>query len=115
MSEWLPIESAPKDGREVDLWACSAADARKGHKRLCGYVWDTTYKCWRTKTDLHFINKPHESYRITHWVEATSPADVAPALRLNERYMRIVSRAVARGLHRQIMHRPMPAAKAPAP
>jgi len=94
MSEWLPIESAPKDGTEVDLWVRSEIDPRRGHHRICGYVWDSAYKCWRKKTDLHYINKPVGV--VTHWMRTPSyPTDLAHVEKLTARFDRIVSRAVA--------------------
>ena len=41
MGEWRTIDSAPKDGSEIDFWAHSLTDRRHGHARLCGYVWDS--------------------------------------------------------------------------
>jgi len=86
MGEWRTIDSAPKDGSEIDFWAHSLTDRRHGHARLCGYVWDSTYQCFRTKTDLHFINKP-EHVKLTHWMPAAQqPAEFADVAALWARY-----------------------------
>lgn len=81
MSEWQPIETAPKDGTKVDLW-CERTHCHGGidHVRKCDASWGeisdqisgVIYECWRGIGETYSKNRP------THWMliptapEATS-------------------------------------------
>ena len=49
--EWLPIESAPKDGQIVDLWSPAFG-------RVTDQWWDAEDACWSGLDDGEF----------THWM-----------------------------------------------
>jgi len=59
MMEWLPIESAPKDGTIIDLFIKS--DSYSG--RSIDYYWQAKRKIWRNVRgpDVHPRN-------VTHWM-----------------------------------------------
>lgn len=71
MTSWLPIDSAPKDGTEVLVWACmtiyakklSASDADKS----CIWVarWDAG--CWLSVDDCRLSP--------THWMPLPPPPE----------------------------------------
>lgn len=90
--EWKPIETAPKDGTEIDLWvrefsvggagALSAKDvgrypsARWGKQRE---IYTDPYECregaegWLHKDGLHWLLIENGGYRATHWMPLPEP------------------------------------------
>lgn len=56
MSGWKPIETAPKDGTEIDVWR----DLNK--ERLTNAYWNDGKWCWR-----HY-RYDEEDDKITHWM-----------------------------------------------
>ena len=83
------MDTAPRDGSEVDLWAWNkklyGTDARVrgglGKRinrrtmgwRLTGYHFCQTHKCWRRTEDYHYVNKPNDEYfDIAFWMPAPS-------------------------------------------
>lgn len=63
--EWLPIESAPKDGRDILLY-------RPGWmSSMCVGYWNLTYKIWRAVEGPQFIN-------VTHWTPLPPPPTSDP-------------------------------------
>lgn len=58
MSEWKPIETAPKDGTPVDLW----------HETY-GRITDT----WWDEDDGFWVTGAGDQGLITHWAPLTAP------------------------------------------
>lgn len=56
MTDWIPIESAPKDGTIIDLFVPI-------YGRIINEWWDTHHQCWSCED----IGEP------THWMK--SPGD----------------------------------------
>ena len=69
MSEWRPIETAPKDGTRIDLWI-SGDDYENGGWRWTDAYW--TYDGWsddfNSITDLGQLLSD-----VTHWMPLTAP------------------------------------------
>jgi hypothetical protein len=63
---WQPIETAPKDGFEIDLWCLNVADG--GEARFAEMFWNESGKWedWRS-----YILEP--KYKPTHWMSAPEP------------------------------------------
>jgi hypothetical protein len=72
MSEWQPIETAPKDGRPVFLWADGSA--------VEVWAWNEKNSRWETSDDGVFWREGAE-YGPTHWLPYPEP----PALNLAHR------------------------------
>jgi hypothetical protein len=60
MSEWQPIETAPKDGTPVDLW--TAEDGR-----FADACWNSTRRRWETQWERLANSVP------THWMPLPPP------------------------------------------
>ena len=61
--EWQPIETAPKDGRRVDLWLSSPDGVEQWRETNCW--WSDVYKLWfnlRGRWDC-----------ATHWMPLPEP------------------------------------------
>ena len=67
---WLPIETAPKDGRVIDLWIFWPEHGNES--RSPDAAWDLGAKCWRFADgwfDKSFAFKPI----VTHWMPIPPP------------------------------------------
>lgn len=65
MSEWLPIESAPKDGTQI--LGLRGNDAR-------AVFWGEYYVgCWMTGRTLPTMNGEPETFNPTHWQPLPPP------------------------------------------
>lgn len=104
--DWQPIETAPKDGTEVDLWVRSSDDPRRGNQRMTGYIWCGTHKCWRKAEDTHFVNRIADIYEITEFCLVMPPDSAVRALKLMARYSRITGRAYGHHLARSLSRFP---------
>jgi hypothetical protein len=70
---WRPIETAPRDGTEIDLWGYWPENDR--WKRTADAWWDSAENCWRLDQYRHegmYVHRP----RFTHW----QPLPVPPVL-----------------------------------
>ena len=71
MSEWQPIETAPKYGTIIDLWAESHLKT-KG-RRFPDCSWDSYTERWR---DLPY---DYKEWKPTHWMARPDPPSALPA------------------------------------
>lgn len=71
MSEWLPIESAPKDGTEIDVWRTEPP--HPGGMRFINVSWrDGSWK-WYYDRDQEFIDLHDGDWVVTHWMPSPPP------------------------------------------
>lgn len=68
MSEWQPIETAPKDGTHVDLWACSGGDPRFGDRYT-----DAAFIRGKWRYSSGADGWLEVSYMPTHWMPLPNP------------------------------------------
>lgn len=62
-AQWQPIETAPKDGTVVDLWAAG--------ERLTGFAWRNTGVIGWTRTEGYpAITRVLRGNKCTHWMPA---------------------------------------------
>lgn len=85
--KWYPIETAPKDGTEVDLWLVDTSESKHQSYRLPNCFWgEATFQFkqpglrWVTYGNLHgdFAIEPvEESGTIvaTHWMPLPPPPE----------------------------------------
>lgn len=71
---WQPIETAPKDGTEVDLWCVDRGDpgGRKARRPNCAWGlmqnWiGAEFKGWRG------VGQQHRQWEPTHWMPIPAP------------------------------------------
>jgi hypothetical protein len=67
MSEWQPIETAPKDGSVILAWRKHATIPM-----IVGF--DPSYGEWE---DVYNYNGVHV-YHITHWMPLPEPPEISP-------------------------------------
>ncbi len=76
--EWQPIETAPKDGTEVDLW-CEPFDAMEvGNAcRMTNCMFsEHSDDVWKAYVALHGWCSIEKFWRPTHWMPVPTPPDV---------------------------------------
>jgi hypothetical protein len=64
MGQWRPIESAPKDGSEVDVWCASEAEGDDGGYRIANAWWCRVDARWRYYGD----ERTAWAHQPTHWM-----------------------------------------------
>lgn len=67
-SGWQPIETAPKDGTEIDLWVGFGGGS--DGIRYPGYEWSERWNCWRSTVEDHFFDT---EVQPTHWMPVMPP------------------------------------------
>lgn len=81
MTGWQPIESAPKDGTVVDLWAkrWRAQTDDFEFARFTGLLWDERHRTWAKPTNggltLDLAGGPGPDWRVTHWQPLPEPPE----------------------------------------
>jgi hypothetical protein len=81
MSEWKPIETAPRDGTAVDVWVEVTVPGRapKG-RREADAVFDDG--AWRDSYDDEMLEWGPDSYgqkaTVTHWTPLPAPPEDTP-------------------------------------
>lgn len=65
-SEWLPIESAPKDGTEIDIWVESSKLG--SWQRHCNVMWEDDSGYWYDRGCYKF-----HDHEVTHWMPLPAP------------------------------------------
>ena len=81
MSEWKDIETAPKDGTEIDVWCyCHDPDWRSqlglsSGERLTGVSWrDGEWKVFDgSRGEMMRVTSGH--YTVSHWMPPPAPPD----------------------------------------
>lgn len=68
--EWQPIETAPKDGTEIDLWT---ADGSWGRIPDCKWRGKGEDACWYTRGDRGW--DPVGGFVLTHWMPLPAPPE----------------------------------------
>lgn len=63
MSEWQPIETAPKDGRDILLWP-----TRWPRKKIDLGFWNDGSGSWSLSTDIEYSPQ-----NPTHWMPLPEP------------------------------------------
>jgi len=73
--EWQPIETAPRDGRKVDLWA---SFEKSGWRRVSDAHWNATLGDWQLGqyNASDYMTRPE----ITHWRPLPAPPTQSRAL-----------------------------------
>lgn len=80
MSQWQPIETAPKDGTEIDVWEfCHNPDWRPNRHGLASGYRVTNVRWTNGRWEYYFdrdgewIEAPAEHYTISHWLAIPGP------------------------------------------
>lgn len=73
MSKWQPIETAPKDGTEIDVWAFLLRNGIKNGSRWPNIKWNDGG--WEAFEDGLFFKVESDDYVISHWMRIHGPEE----------------------------------------
>jgi hypothetical protein len=74
MSEWKPIETAPRDGTEVDLWCPNYVSARYGDGARMADCWWERDRWVRFSNIFALDEEPYaDIHGATHWMPLPEP------------------------------------------
>jgi len=73
MTGWQPIETAPKDGTIIDLWAVSKH--KKEGLRVAGCWWSIDMKGFPIRRKKIWVGFPYDpmKWEPTHWMPEPAP------------------------------------------
>lgn len=69
MTMWQPIETAPKNGNEIDLWCRNISEGSTGQVRAPDMWWDCEIDRWVDRDGRVLEQK----WRPTHWMRKPLP------------------------------------------
>lgn len=72
MSQWQPIETAPKDGTKIDLWGRNLLTFDKRGERITDVDWGPV-RDWMGHERNDWRHGRGEDFEPTHWVPIPSP------------------------------------------
>jgi len=82
MSEWQPIETAPRDGTPVLLWAVREGWEDRGPCRICGWGDEYGWSLYGAAGAEPFAGMPRnnrvqrlDQCQPTHWMPLPAPPD----------------------------------------
>lgn len=73
MVEWKMIESAPKDGTEIDLWAVSVGGAKPFRVPDCAWKKIADKPEWVSRGERGWESLASLHLRATHWMPLPAP------------------------------------------
>lgn len=74
MSEWQPIDTAPKDGTEIDLWC---EDVMETGFRVIEAKWNRRFGTWEVSDEPLHVAIGNEGVHATHWMRPPKPPEQA--------------------------------------
>ena len=72
--EWLPIETAPRDGTAVDLWGVNHLHYAKTGRRATNVTWGPI-RDWMGKERVDWQHGHGEDFEPTHWMPLPMPPE----------------------------------------
>ena len=80
--DWIPIETAPRDGTKVDLWCKRSWNPPQTHERSTDMYWCMVHNCWRQAGHEHYVDdmwKHRDGYAARYLIpELWRPLDLPP-------------------------------------
>jgi len=80
MSEWLPIETAPKDGTTIDVWLSGRINSNIGFREtdvwwgtVSGQEGQAGWVLIEDDGTEGYVDLLHDSYIVTHWMPLPKP------------------------------------------
>jgi hypothetical protein len=75
MTKWQAIESAPKDGTEIDLWGRLNGEMPSRDERItdCKWLHDANGPGWNTRGDQGWESLCAIQWKPSHWMPRPSP------------------------------------------